>query len=279
MGLHLNPNQLRSQILRMAFAGGSVHVGCAFSMVEIVSVLLGKVMNVGPKGLAEVKRDRIVTSKGHGIMAVYAAFKELGWLEAVHLEKYFSDGSLLHGLCEAKIPGLEVSSGSLGHGLPIATGMALGFKRIGTGERVFCIVGDGEMNEGPMWEALLFAAHQKLDNLVVIVDANGFQAMGEIKTVLDMEPFPTKFASFGWEARECDGHDMQALEAALTSPRPAGKPLAIVARTVKGKGVSFMEHNNEWHYRRLNPELLEAALNEVANEAAGEVGRDGGGRA
>jgi transketolase len=145
--------------------------------------------------------------------------------------------------------------------------MAMALKRDGKAQRVFCIVGDGEMHEGPMWEALLFAAHHKLDNLIVIVDANGFQAMGEVEKVVNLEPFPEKFKAFGWEARECDGHDLDALTKALGA-WPKGKPLALVARTVKGKGVSFMENKNEWHYLRLTPEQLKQALSEVEGKVA-----------
>lgn len=259
----LRPERLRKTVLEMAFAGNSVHIGCAFSIIEMVSVLFGKVMNIGSQGLNDEGRDRMVLSKGHGAMAVYAAFAELGWVSRDCIQNYFLDGSPLHGLCEAKTPGIEVCSGSLGHGLPVAAGMALGFKRLGSCQKVFSIVGDGEMNEGPMWETLLFAAHQRLDNLVVIVDANGFQAMGKVNDVLNLEPLPEKFRAFGFETRECDGHNMDKLHEVLNIPTAPGKPLAIVARTIKGKGVSFMEGNNEWHYRRLNSELLKKALAEL----------------
>lgn len=258
----LDPLKLRRAIVDMAWAGGSVHIACAFSLVEVASVLLGEVMNLG-RGADDPSRDRILLSKGHGVMALYAAYAELGWLERKHLEKYFSDGSLLHGLAEARVPLLEVSAGSLGHGLPVAVGYALGKKRKGDKGHVYCIVGDGEMNEGSMWEALLFAGHHGLDNLTVIVDANGHQAMGRIEAVIDMEPFVDKFKAFGFAAAECDGHSLSALGVALRAPS-AGKPRAVVARTVKGKGVSFMHDNNEWHYRRLTPELLEQARAELS---------------
>lgn len=258
----LRPNAMRREIIEMAFNGSSVHIGCAFSLVEVISTLLSKTMDLG-SGADDRNRDRIFLSKGHGVMALYAAYGALGWIDPIHFKKYFSDGSLLHGLAEARVPVLEVSSGSLGHGLPVAVGYALGKKRAGERGHVYCIVGDGEMNEGSMWEALLFAGHHKLSNLTVIVDANGHQAMGRIQDVINMEPFADKFRAFGFATTDCDGHSTEELSKALTS-QTDGKPRAVVARTVKGKGLSFMEDNNEWHYRRLTPELLESARAELA---------------
>lgn len=258
----LDPQELRRSVVRMARAGNSVHIACAFSLVEIVSVLYSRFVTHEKAELANPIRDHVILSKGHGVMAIYAAFGKLGWIEQVHLDLYFSDGSLLHGLAEAKIPGLEVCSGSLGHGLPIATGMALGLKRQKASKRVYCIVGDGELNEGPMWEAILFASHHGLSNLTVIVDANGFQAMGKCEEVSGLEPLADKFSSFGFQAINVDGHDVAALETALRQS-PGTKPKAIIARTVKGKGLSWMEHDNEWHYRRLSDELFEKALKEL----------------
>ncbi len=259
----LDPNHLRQTILRMARAGDSVHIACAFSIVEIVSTLYSTFVSNSFEDLANHDRDYVILSKGHGVMALYAAFYGIGWLAPEHLDRYFSDGSLLHGLSEAKIPGLEVSSGSLGHGLPIAAGIALGLKRMNSARQVYCIVGDGEMNEGPMWEALLFASHQNLSNLTVIVDANGQQAMGTTEQIVGLEPFRAKMESFGLESFECDGHDRTALASLLFKPA-SRKPRAIIARTVKGKGVSFMENDNSWHYRRLDDELLQSALKEIS---------------
>lgn len=257
----LTPRSLRRAIVEMAYAGSSVHIACAFSLVEVVSTLLTDTMKLGA-GHDDPSRDRIFLSKGHGVMALYAAYGALGWIDQRHLKTYFSDGSLLHGLSEARVPVLEVSSGSLGHGLPVAVGYALGKKRAGETGHVYCIVGDGEMNEGSMWEALLFAGHHRLENLTVIVDANGHQAMGRIQDVMGMEPFADKFRAFGFTTVDCDGHSTDALKKAFAI-KTEGRPRAVVARTVKGKGVTFMEDNNEWHYRRLTPELLEAARREL----------------
>lgn len=253
--------RMRRHVLKMASAGNSVHIGCAFSLIEIVRELYGGVMRLDPTGPAGLNRDFMILSKGHGVMAIYAAYRELGWIHDDALNRYFSDGSDLHGLCEADVPGLEVCSGSLGHGLPIAVGMAHGLSLLGDPRRIFCIVGDGEMNEGPMWEALLFAGHHGLDNLTVIVDVNGFQAMAATRDIIDMEPFASKFIAFGCEARECDGHDESALKLALQPGN--GRPVAVVARTVKGKGVSFMENSLEWHYLRLDDLLLTRAIAEL----------------
>jgi len=267
----LSPNALRKLVLEMAYYGKTVHIPCAFSIVEVVSALYSKFLRYDPANPRSEDRDYLVLSKGHGVMALYAVFHQLGWIDRAAIENYFSDGSLLHGLSESHIPGLEVTSGSLGHGLPIAAGVAFGFARQARLEktppkRVFCIVGDGEMNEGSMWEALLFAAHHKLENLTVIVDANEFQAMGKTKDILDMEPFVDKFRAFGFDAVECDGHSLQALDRELEkSIGPGrGKPRAIVARTIKGKGVSFMERDNTWHYTRLDRDKFDRAIAEVS---------------
>jgi transketolase len=258
----LDPRALRKNVLRMAHAGKSVHIACAFSLIEIISVLYSKFIHHSAAELTQVERNHLILSKGHGVMAMYSAFERLGWLDPIHLQNYFKDGTLLHGLCEAKVPGFEVSSGSLGHGLPIATGMVLGFRQRRLSHSVYCIVGDGELNEGSMWEALLFAGHHHLDKLTVIVDANGYQAMGPCESIMNLEPLKEKFASFGFHALECDGHSPEQLEAAL-SASPNGKPKAIIARTIKGKGVSFMENENNWHYLRLSDEQLNQALAEL----------------
>ena len=260
-----DPRALRRHVLRMAYRGQSVHVACAFSLIEICAVLYGRFLRYDPLNPAWLDRDYLILSKGHGVMAMYACFYEIGWLGDSDLDNYFKDGTHLRGLCEADVPGCEVTSGSLGHGLSIACGIAFGLKRKGSDRRVYCIVGDGEMNEGPMWEALLFAAHQKLDNLVVIVDANQFQAMGRTEDVLGLEPLPAKFAAFGCRTLECDGHDPVALEQTLaTLTTPSGKPGALVARTLKGQGVSFMAGDNRWHYTRISDETYARALAELS---------------
>lgn len=258
------PNQLRRTILRMARAGSTVHIACAFSLVEILAVLYRNHLRLGDEPRSP-ERDYLVLSKGHGVMAQYACLYELGWLTDRDLDRYFGDGTRLKGLSDAHVPGLEVSSGSLGHGLSVGVGLALAAKRKETGQRCFAIVGDGEINEGSIWEALLFAAHWQLDNLTVIVDANGFQAMGSTTEVMGLGSIAAKLSAFGLETREVNGHDEAALDAALTelTTLPGSRPRALVAHTVKGQGVSFMANDNRWHYTRLDPSTYEGALAEL----------------
>ncbi len=246
----------------MAYHGQSVHVACAFSLIEIFSSLYGKILKYNPKNPVDSERDYLVLSKGHGVMAQYACFHELGWIGNEAVEKYFSDGSALHGLSESHIPGCEVTSGSLGHGLPIGVGIAKGLLLQNKKQKVYAVVGDGELNEGSMWEAMLFAAHHQLHNFYVIVDANQFQAMGKISEVLGLEPLADKFRAFGFETAECDGHNVDAITQQLSSFK-SNAPKALIARTVKGKGVSFMEGENKWHYTRLEQSTMTSALQEL----------------
>jgi transketolase len=257
-----NPNQLRKTVLEMAYAGSTVHIACAFSIIEILAVLYRSHLNFGNGQPDYGNRDYLVLSKGHGVMAQYACMREMGWLTDSDIQNYFGDGTRLKGLSDAHVPGLEVTSGSLGHGLSVGVGLALAAKRKQTGQRCFAIVGDGEINEGSIWEALLFAAHFELSNLLVIVDKNGYQAMGKTEEVIHLGSIADKFRSFGFETREVDGHDQVALDTTIREliQSPSNQPKAIVARTVKGKGVSFMEDDNCWHYTRLTPETYTDAI-------------------
>ena len=258
-------HELRKTVLRMAFSGSTVHVGCAFSIIEILSVLYRQHVRYPNNDPHAEKRDYLVLSKGHGVMAQYACLYEKGWLTSTDIENYFKDGSTLKGLSDAHVIGCEVTSGSLGHGLSVGVGMALAAKLNKSDQYCYAIVGDGEMNEGTMWEALLFATHQALDNLFVIVDENGFQAMGTTSEVLTLGNLKDKFSAFGFDAVSVDGHDQAALDSAVTQLKnnKNGKPKAIIARTVKGKGVSFMEHQNIWHYTRLSNETFALAMSEL----------------
>ncbi len=259
------PHELRKTVLRMAFSGSTVHVGCAFSIIEILAVLYRKYLRYPDNNPKALNRDYLVLSKGHGVMAQYACLYEKGWLTQTDMENYFKDGSKLKGLSDAHVVGCEVTSGSLGHGLSVGVGMALAAKLNKSDQHCYSIVGDGEMNEGTMWEALLFATHQRLDNLFVIVDENGFQAMGTTTEVLALGNLKDKFIAFGFDALSVDGHDEAALDQAFTKLKnnKNGKPKAIIARTTKGKGVSFMEHQNIWHYTRLNNETFASAMSEL----------------
>ena len=249
----------------MAYAGATVHIGCAFSLIEILAVLYRHHLHYPDNNPKSPARDYMVLSKGHGVMAQYACMHELGWLTDQAISGYFSDGSELKGLSDSRVDGLEVTSGSLGHGFSVGVGIAHGLKLRGSQQKVFVIVGDGEINEGPVWEGALFAAHQQLDNLMVIVDENGFQAMGSTEEVLKLGNVQSKFASFGFSASTVDGHDEAALDQTIHAlwQRDVGMPKALIAKTVKGKGVSFMENDNRWHYTRLNKDTYEQALREV----------------
>ncbi|WP_218081570.1 transketolase [Anthocerotibacter panamensis] len=258
-------NKLRRSVLEMAYAGSTVHIGCAFSIIEILAVLYRSHLNLGSGQPESSTRDYFVLSKGHGVMAQYACLRELGWLSDWDIHNYFGNGTKLKGLSDAHVSGLEVSSGSLGHGLSVGVGLALAAKRKGTSQRCFALVGDGEINEGPVWEALLFANHFELSNLTIIIDKNGYQAMGTTDEVMKLGSITEKFKAFGFETREVDGHSETALEAVLQelTQYPSPHPKAIVAHTIKGKGVSFMEGDNRWHYTRLTAETFQAAMDEL----------------
>lgn len=238
----------------MAYAGSTVHIGCAFSIVELLAVLYRNHLRYPGGGSEAPDRDYLVLSKGHGVMAQYACMRELGWLSENEIKAYFSNGSNLKGLSDSRLKGLEVTSGSLGHGFSVGVGLALAAKLKNTGQRTYALVGDGEMNEGAIWEGALFAAHHQLRDLMLIVDANGFQAMGETEGILKLGSLKEKLVSFGFETLEVDGHDETAIDSTILQLQAssAGSPKAIVAKTVKGKGVPFMENNNMWHYTRLD---------------------------
>jgi transketolase len=257
---------LRKTVLDMAYAGSTVHIGCAFSIIELLAVLYRNHLRYSNNDPLDEGRDYFILSKGHGVMAQYACLRELGWLKDEAFTGYFSDGSDLKGLSDSRIPGLEVTSGSLGHGFSVAVGMALGAKLRGTDQKTYALVGDGEINEGPIWEGALFATHHELKNFMVIVDENGFQAMGSTQEVLGLGSIQAKFESFGFEAITIDGHNEGAIDAAIKQLWASASlsPKALIAKTVKGKGVPFMENNNIWHYTRLDFETYAQALSAVA---------------
>jgi transketolase len=213
-------------------------------------------------------RDRFILSKGHACAGLYVVLAERGFFPESWLEEFYTDGGHLAGhATHVGVPGVEVSTGSLGHGLALAAGMALVAKRENRGFRVFVMLSDGECDEGSTWEAALFAPFHQLDNLTVIIDYNKIQSFGTVKEVLDLEPLGAKWRSFGWSVREIDGHNHTEIEAALqTAPSQQGKPTCIIAHTIKGKGVSFMENNLLWHYRTPDPEELRLALAELEEE-------------
>ncbi|PYU04512.1 MAG: transketolase, partial [Acidobacteria bacterium] len=241
----------------------------AYSMVDLLAVLYGRILRIDPKRPEAAERDRFVLSKGHACAALYAVLAEGGFFPEEWLEDFYRDGARLAGhATHVGVPGVEVSTGSLGHGLPIACGMALAGKRDGCGYRVFAMLSDGECDEGSTWEAILFAGHHKLDNLIAIVDYNKIQSLGSVKEVLDLDPLADKWRAFGWAVREINGHDIAQIEQTTGAvPFEANRPSCIVAHTVKGKGVSFMENELLWHYRAPDEEELARALTELASRA------------
>jgi transketolase len=258
-------NKLRFQIVTMTARAKSSHVGGGLSTADILAVLYGDILRVDPDQPTWPARDRFVLSKGHACAGLYAALAERGFLTQADLETFYTDGGRLAGhATHTGVPGVECSTGSLGHGLPIACGMALAAQAEPHQFRVFALLSDGECDEGSVWEAALFAGHHRLDNLTVIVDYNRIQSMGRTDEVLSLDPLADKWKSFGWETIEVDGHDITALHGALSSlPAASGRPTCVIAHTTKGKGVSFMENSLLWHYRSPAGDELSAALAEL----------------
>lgn len=256
---------IRAHALRMTHKANASHIGSCLSIADILAVLYKSILHVDPKRPNWPDRDRFILSKGHGAAAIYAALAESGFFPKEWLDTYCQDGGKLPGhITSHGIPGVEVSTGSLGHGLPIGCGMALAGKHDKQPYRVFVLLSDGECDEGSTWEAVLFAPHHRLDNLIAIVDHNKIQAFGAVKEVLNLESLTDKWRAFGWAVREIDGHDYSQIEATLENvPSEPGRPSCIIAHTVKGKGVSFMENQLAWHYKSPNDEELRQALAEL----------------
>jgi transketolase len=256
---------IRMHCVRMTGRANASHVGSALSTADLIAVLYGKFLRFDPERPEWPDRDRFILSKGHACTSLYAVLAEMGYLPVAELETFLQNGSRLAGHVTHKdMPGVEVSTGSLGHGLPISTGMALAAKRDGATHRIYCMISDGECDEGSTWEAALFAPHHKLDNLVVIIDYNKIQSFGRVEDVIDLRPLAQKWQAFGWATREIDGHDLGVIEHTFGEvPFQAGRPSCVVAHTVKGKGVGFMEDKLLWHYRSPRGELMDQALAEL----------------
>lgn len=259
--------RMRTGIIEMISAAGSGHPGGSLSAADIVATLYFGMMRHDPARPGDPARDRFVLSKGHAAPVLYAALAEAGYFGREHLGTLRTLGSMLQGHPDStKTPGVEVSTGSLGQGLSIACGIALGLRGDSRDDRtVYCLLGDGECQEGQVWEAAMFAAHYGLGNLVAIVDHNGLQIDGACSEVMCLGEIARKFAAFGWSVSECDGHDIDALATALTSARSdTARPGAVIARTVKGKGVSFMEGDAGWHGKAPTAEETRAVLAELS---------------
>lgn len=256
--------KIRAHAVRMVFKAKASHIGSCLSMADILAVLYTKILHLDATRPDDPDRDRLILSKGHAAAILYAALAERGFFPTDQLSTYSADGSSLTGHISHGVPGVEVSTGSLGHGLPIAVGMAIGARADRRTSRIYCLLSDGECDEGSNWEAILFAPHHKLDNLVAIVDFNKIQSFGRVSEVLNLDPFADKWRAFGWNTIEVDGHDTAALEQVFASAAAAkGRPTAVIAHTVKGRGVSFMEDRLEWHYKSPSTEQLQKALEEI----------------
>ena len=255
---------IRAHTVQMVHRVNASHVGGGLSMADLLAVLYQDVLRVHPTEPQHPDRDRFILSKGHACAALYATLALKGFFPVEELQQFGQDGSRLMTHISHKVPGVEFSTGSLGHGLGFACGKALAAKRQKKNWRVFAMLSDGELDEGSNWEAILFAPHHRLDNLVAMVDYNKIQSLGSVRDVLDLAPLAEKFRAFGWAVKEIDGHDHDAIRHALqTLPFEPGKPGCLIANTVKGKGVDFMENKLLWHYRTPNGDQVRLALEQL----------------
>jgi transketolase len=261
--LELKATQLRKRMLQLIVNAGAGHTGGGLSCMDVLNVLYNRVLKITPETIQDPHRDHYVQSKGHCVEALYAVLADRGYFPDSDLDTVCRYKSPYVGHPTRKIRGIEMNTGALGHGLPVCLGMAIAAKLDGAPFRVFTLLGDGEMAEGSNWEAAMAAAHYDLDNLVAILDHNTLQITGRTRDVCSNEPVDEKFAAFGWTVRTIDGHDIAAITAALTDPPVDGKPTAVIANTVKGRGVSFMEHTVKWHHGVPSPAELDQAMAEL----------------
>lgn len=264
MDMHPNVTSLaiRQIVLQQAHRAHRGHIGSGLCVADILAALYGSVLRID--GPHDADRDRFVLSKGHAALALYAALHLRGWIDEDELGQYCADGSRLGVHPEHVVPGVDFSTGSLGMGLAYGAGAALAARIDGSSRRVFVLLSDGECNEGSVWESALFAAHHNLAHLTAIVDWNGQQALGQAKDVLEPSSLAERWRAFGWDVHEVDGHDVAGLAALMNGfDAQSGRPHAVLARTVFGKGVSFMERQIKWHYWPMNEEEFGAALAEV----------------
>jgi transketolase len=261
--LQIKAVALRRAMLKLIFNAGAGHTGGGLSCLDILNVLYNRVLNVSPQTFTSLARDRYVQSKGHCVEALYAVLSDRGFFPASDLETVCHYQSHYVGHPTRHVRGIEMNTGALGHGLPICIGMALAGKMDNASYRVFTLLGDGELAEGSNWEAALAAAHYKLDNLVAILDHNSLQITGLTRDVMCNEPLDEKWGSFGWEVRSANGHDYADLTRAINQPSTQGKPVFVIANTVKGKGVTFMENVARWHHGVPSEAELKLALAEL----------------
>lgn len=257
--------RIRKDVIEMTHISGASHVASALSCADIVAVLYARIMNYDAENPKSDKRDRVILSKGHAGAAIYAALAEEEFFDIEELKTYYKNGSKLSGHISHKgVPGVEFSTGSLGHGLSVGAGMAMSAKMDEKSHKIYVILGDGECDEGSIWECALFASNYKLNNLIAIIDHNGMQGLGKCEKVIKLEPIEEKWKAFGWNVITLDGHDVDALEKAFNSVKDINdKPTVIIANTVKGRGVSFMENKLVWHYKDPQGEEYEKAIKEL----------------
>ncbi len=261
--LHIT-SKIRGKVLEMAHKAGVAHLASALSCVDILAVLYWKILKIDPNNPKDPNRDRFILSKGHAAMALYATLAHRGFFQEELLETFGKNGTSFAEHPDTGIAGVEAATGSLGHGLPLGIGMALAARIQQRKYNVYALLSDGECNEGSVWEAAMFAPAHKLENVAVIVDFNKWQATGRSTEILAIEPLADKWKAFGWSVYEVDGHDLNQLFETLTKlPDGSGKPVAIIAHTIKGKGISFMEDDNNWHYKAPNEEELNKAKKEL----------------
>jgi transketolase len=254
---------LRRRMLEAIFHAGAGHTGGSLSCLDILNVLYNRVLRVSPQNFSDSDRDRYVQSKGHSVEALYIVLADRGFFPAADLETLGRYQSPYVGHPTRKVPGIEMNTGALGHGLPISVGMALAGKMDAASYRVFALLGDGELAEGSNWEAAMAAAHYRLDNLTAILDHNTLQITGHTRDVMSNEPIDEKFRAFGWTVRTVNGHNFVELTDALSMPADPGKPTCVIANTVKGRGVSFMENVAKWHHGVPTEAELKQALSEL----------------
>ncbi|ASA19757.1 transketolase [Paenibacillus donghaensis] len=263
--LKVKASQIRMDLLTIIHRAKTGHTGGSLSNTDILTALYYEIMNIDPANSKWEDRDRFIASKGHSVESLWCVLADRGFFPREELETYSQFGTRLIGHPNNKVPGIEMNTGALGHGLPISVGMALAAKRDGRSYRVFCLMGDGEQAEGSNWEAAMAGAHYKLDNLVGIIDRNRLQISGSTEEVMGLEPLDEKWAAFGWNVVSINGNDMEELLQAFRAvPEVPGKPTLIMANTTKGKGVSFAENVPAWHHHVPNDEELALALSELS---------------
>jgi transketolase len=261
--MHIN-NDIRKSIIHMVHYSKSSHVGTCLSIVDILTVLYFKIMNIDPHNPTKLDRDRFILSKGHGSAALYATLAERGFFPKEYLNRYYIDAGILPGhLDREAVPGVEVSAGSLGHGLSIGLGMAIANQQTNNPGHVYVLLGDGECNEGSVWEAVMLAATLQLKNITAIVDYNKLQSFGRTNEIISQHNITERWKAFGWQTVEIDGHDLDELERGFNIEQTG--PKVIIAHTIKGKGISYMEDKLEWHYKSPNDDQYIAAIKELGD--------------